>query len=292
MVLFISGTAIGQQVSDASGNTYGTVTIGTQVWLNAGLKTTRFSNGDSIPTTYPATLPVDTGPTSIYQWAYNGDDSLAAIYGRLYTWYAVMDVRNVCPVGWHVPSTAEFGILTSYLGGVEVAGGKLKEAGYSHWLSPNTGATNETGFNGVPNGNRNLGGYFNDMGMVSDNWSSTEGSQGAWDFDLNYNTAATTSYDDPKTFAFAVRCLRNLPAETDLSSVTVFPVPADDYLVVDCHDISDLTYEIAESTGAIVQTGSLKAGQNTLAIEKLPAGVYIIRLFQSQKTIEFKFIKA
>src|SRR4029078_12512714 len=133
-------------VTDIDGNVYHTVTIGTQVWMVENLKTTKYRNGDLIGTTIPATLDISSESTPKYQWAYKGEESNVATYGRLYTWYAVADSRNVCPTGWHVPSDAEWTTLTTYLGGESVAGGKLKENGTVHWESPNTGATNESGF--------------------------------------------------------------------------------------------------------------------------------------------------
>src|SRR5688500_14669040 len=116
-------------VTDIEGNVYHTVTIGTQVWMAENLKTTKYRNGDLIGTTIPATLDISSESAPKYQWAYNGEESIVATYGRLYTWYAVTDSRNVCPTGWHVPSDAEWTTLTTYLGGESVAGDKLKENG-------------------------------------------------------------------------------------------------------------------------------------------------------------------
>jgi uncharacterized protein (TIGR02145 family) len=125
---------------------YKTVKIGTQVWMAENLRTTKYRNGDFIGTTTPATLDISGESTPKYQWAYDGIESNVASYGRLYTWYAITDSRKVCPAGWHVPNSSEWNTLFAYLGGKRVAGGKMKETGSSHWLSPNTGATNETGW--------------------------------------------------------------------------------------------------------------------------------------------------
>jgi uncharacterized protein (TIGR02145 family) len=104
-----------QTVKDIDRDIYKTVTIGTQVWMAENLKTTKYSNGDSIGTTTPATLDITTEKTPKYRWSYGGEESNVAKYGRLYTWYAATDSRNVCPTGWHVPTDAEWTTLTNYL---------------------------------------------------------------------------------------------------------------------------------------------------------------------------------
>ena len=129
-------------VTDIDGNVYNTVTKGTQEWMAENLKTTKYDNGDLIATTL-ADITLEVNPK--YQWAYDNDEANVATYGRLYTWDAITDGRSVCPTGWHVPTDADFTTLTTFLGGESVAGGKLKESGFTHWLNPNTGATNESG---------------------------------------------------------------------------------------------------------------------------------------------------
>ena len=168
---------------DGDGNTYGTITIGAQVWMASNLKTTKYSNGNPIGTTTSATLDISnatTYPTPKYQWAYAGTESNVATYGRLYTWYAATDTRNVCPTGWHVPADSEWATLTTYLGGLSVAGGQLKETGTSHWQSPNAGATNTSGFTALPGGSRTNDGTFYSIGGYGYWWSSTEGTGTAW----------------------------------------------------------------------------------------------------------------
>ena len=163
-----------ETVTDIDGNVYHTVTIGTQTWMLEDLKTTRYRNGDFIGTTSPATLDISSESTPKYQWAYAGNDSNVATYGRLYTWYAATDKRNICPVGWHVPTKVEWDILINYLGGEKAAQGKLKEAGTKHWNSPNTDATNESGFTALPGGNRWPNGRFLGLGDFTHWWTATE----------------------------------------------------------------------------------------------------------------------
>ena len=155
-------------VTDIDGNVYNTVTIGTQVWMAENLNTTKYNDGTAIPNiTVNATwAALTTGAYSDYE----NNAVNSTTYGRLYNWYVVDNNastkvasnggKNVCPTGWHVPTVAEFTTLSTYLGGDAVAGGKLKETGTTHWSSPNTGATNVTGFTALPGGRRDLDGSF------------------------------------------------------------------------------------------------------------------------------------
>jgi uncharacterized protein (TIGR02145 family) len=161
-------------VTDIDGNVYHTIAIGTQIWMVENLKTTRYRNGDFIPTTTPSTFNISNETSPKYQWAYFGNNSNIATYGRLYTWASVVDIRNISPIGWHVPTDAEWTTLTTNLGGESIAGGKLKENGTIHWHSPNTGATNEKSFTALPSGFRNPDGWYNSIGFNCSWWSSTE----------------------------------------------------------------------------------------------------------------------
>ena len=129
----------GKNIKDIDGNTYKTVKIGKQHWMAENLKTTRYQNGDLIGTTTSLAIDISNESNPKYQWAYEGNESFVESYGRLYTWYAATDERNVCPKTWHIPSDEEWSILTSYLGGASVAGGKLKETGTKHWSYPKAG---------------------------------------------------------------------------------------------------------------------------------------------------------
>ena len=134
-------------------------------------------------------------------------------YGRLYNWYTLNDSRNMAPTGWHIPSDTEWTTLTTYLGGESVAGGKLKENCTTFWNSPNIGATNESGFTGLPGGYRIYYSYgsFSNLGYFGRFWSATEYfSSYAWSRYLNYNNAEVSRYgDDVKTSGFSVRCLKD-----------------------------------------------------------------------------------
>ena len=200
----VSGTTA---ITDIDGNVYNTVTIGTQVWMKENLKVTKYRNGDAIPTT-TASIPNDS--SSKYQWAYDGNESNASTYGRLYTWYAATDSRGLCPTGWHLPTNAEWTTLTNYLGGESVAGGKLKEAGTSHWISPNTSADNSSGFTALPGGYRDYAGAFGSVGLYGYWWSATEFSTAsAWYCALFFHRSSATRDYRSKSYGFSVRCVRD-----------------------------------------------------------------------------------
>lgn len=123
------------------------VTIGSQIWALKDLDVARYRNGD--PITQGADLNTwSNATTGAWRWWLNDSARYAATYGRFYNWYAVNDARGLCPAGWHVPSVNEWYTLATYLGGLDVAGGKMKST--SSWDSPNTDATNSSGFSGLP----------------------------------------------------------------------------------------------------------------------------------------------
>ena len=195
-------------IKDTDGNIYNNaVTIGTQVWMAENLRTTKYSNGDTIGTT---ALDIANESTPKYQWPYDGDENNVAAYGRLYTWYAVADSRNICPAGWHVPTDDDWTTLTTFLGGEDVAGGKLKETGTSHWLAPSTGVTNESNFTALPGGYRNFDGTFGYLPSRGFWWSSTEHSTS-----LGYSRTMSSIFyfvgrdGTNKQFGFSVRCLKD-----------------------------------------------------------------------------------
>jgi uncharacterized protein (TIGR02145 family) len=197
-------------VTDIDGNVYKTVKIGNQWWMAENLKVTKFRNGDSIPNV------TDNGSwTSLTTEAYcyyNNDANNSATYGGLYNWYAVSDSRKIAPIGWHVPNDAEWTILTDFLGGASIAGGKLKESGTAHWQSPNTGATNETGFTAVPGGNRygsGYGGGFSYIGNDGRWWTSSKNDPGANHRYLYYAYGGIYTDYSSKSFGFSVRCIKD-----------------------------------------------------------------------------------
>jgi uncharacterized protein (TIGR02145 family) len=193
-------------VTDVDGNVYKTVKIGNQWWMAENLKTTRYSDG-----------------TPIENFVYENDTSNIEIYGRLYRWAAAVrnapssnsnpsGIQGVSPQGWHIPSDAEWQELINYLGEESTAGGKLKEAGFDHWLEPNTGATNETGFNAIPGGWFDVtGNNFWGMGQRCFFLTSTAapGNDPVYIRHLRYNNASIPIGDLHPDDASSVRCVKD-----------------------------------------------------------------------------------
>jgi uncharacterized protein (TIGR02145 family) len=213
-------------VTDIDGNVYQTVTIGTQEWMAANLKVTHYRNGVAIP---------NVTDNSIWQglpWGaycdYNNDVNNVAVYGRLYNWYAAADSRNIAPVGWHVPSDAEWQTLVDFLGGGSVAGGKMKETGTAHWLSPNTGATNESGFSALAAGYRYFNGFFYGLGSYEAAfWSSTGYlSSYAWYRSLSRSSAQVLRNNDNKTGGYSIRCIKDPVSDDAYWDNSISPVGA------------------------------------------------------------------
>jgi uncharacterized protein (TIGR02145 family) len=186
-----------------------TVTICNQVWMGINLSVSKFRDSSLIP---QVTDPAIWASTTLPAWCwYNNDSANYWQYGRLYNWYAVNDSRNLAPAGWHIPSNAELTILNDCLGGNAVAGGKIKEAGTAHWNSPNTNATNSSGFTGQPGNARSVLGVFAfPFGNFGNWWSSTP-----YDADLvwyRYCTSTSGTFTNGATYkanGFSVRCVKD-----------------------------------------------------------------------------------
>jgi uncharacterized protein (TIGR02145 family) len=138
----------------------------------------------------------------------NDQQKFGTVYGALYNWYAV-NTGKLCPSGWHVASDAEGTALTSFLGGGDVAGGKLKETGTKHWLSPNTGATNESGFTALPGGDRYYDGTWDGIYGFADFWTSGDNGFFAVRRSLSYENDNVTSGYFEKRAGFSVRCIKD-----------------------------------------------------------------------------------
>jgi uncharacterized protein (TIGR02145 family) len=196
-------------VSDIDGNNYKTVQIETQTWFAENLRATKYRDNTLIPlVTDSATWRNLTTPA--YCWYKNDADAYKATYGAIYNWYAV-STGKLCPTGWHIPTQAEVTTLINYLGGINVAGGKLKETGIEHWESPNTGATNSSGFTALPAHERGMHGQFVFIGTEATFWTATiiaDYPVVAFGFSINDNTAKVSGYSYFK-FGFSIRCLKD-----------------------------------------------------------------------------------
>lgn len=191
---------------DADGNCYPVVQIGTQLWMAENLKTVKYRNGDIIQNISNGWTALSTGAYCNY----NNDQSNSALYGKLYNWYAINDRRSIAPVGWHIPSNSEWDALCTYLGGVNVSGGKLKSKCPSLWNSPNLGGTNESGFNSLPGGFRDANGIFMEKGTWATYWYSISMDQStAYALVLFHDDDDFGSHYANKVCGLSVRCIKD-----------------------------------------------------------------------------------
>ncbi len=222
-------------VTDIDGNDYQTVKIGDQWWMAENLRVTRYRNGEKLPN---ITDSEDWRRLQIGAWSYyKNDPSNDDTYGKLYIWYAVDDDRGLCPEGWHVPSDDEWKQLEMHLGMTQQEinetdwrgineGGKMKSTStepepHPRWNSPNTEATNESGFSGLPGGVRNNDGNFHHLGSYGFWWSSTEDiTSNAWIRGLGYGNGDVHRYYYYKQNGFSVRCIRELDKFSISGTVT------------------------------------------------------------------------
>ena len=190
--------------------TLSSVTICNQVWMQKNLDVSKYRNGDDIP---QVTNPVTWAAIGTGAWCWYNNDSAtyASTYGKLYNWWAVIDPRGLAPQGWHVSTDPEWATLSTCLGGLALAGGKMKESGTTHWGYPNTNASNSSGFTGLPGGNRDNNGTFLDLGNYGCFWSSYNGLNTSSLYRYLYNLSSDLSSNlfIDKHSGFSVRCLRD-----------------------------------------------------------------------------------
>ena len=206
----------GPNITDVEGNSYKTVYIGTQTWMAENLKVSKYNDGTTIPNVTDNIQWAQLSLWSTGAWAYcNNDAANNAKYGKLYNWHVVgSSSKNVCPTGWHVPGDDEWTVLTDYLGGVNVAGGKLKEVGTSSWNSPNREATNTSLFSALPGGSRRYNGDNGAIGISGSWWSSddctVQGSPSiAWYRNISFENGSADRFYNIKEGGFSVRCIKD-----------------------------------------------------------------------------------
>jgi uncharacterized protein (TIGR02145 family) len=194
-------------LTDIDGNSYKTIQIGTRTWMVRNLKTTRYNDGSPIQVvTDPKLWNSLASPACCWQ---DNSPIYKTTYGVLYNWYAV-NTKKLCPVGWHISSDSDWNELTSYLGGENLAGGKLKESGFSHWYSPNNGATDETHFRALPGGYKSSSdSLFHGLHESGYWWTSTAND----DMALGRVMSTSNNYVQrgfyPISSGFSVRCIWN-----------------------------------------------------------------------------------
>jgi len=279
-----SGAVDGTFTDSRDGHTYNWVKIGNQYWMAENLA-----------------YKSNTGC-----WAYDDNENNVSIYGYLYDWETAC---NICPDGWHLPSDdivndkREWSTLVDYLGGELVAGGKMKEIGTEHWDSPNTDATNESGFTALPGGwGSNSGSYYT-IGIYGYWWDANNGTEyETWSKGLYYSSGSIIFGYGYKTNAFSVRCLRNegttnlpsIPASeiTDIS--VVYPNPNSGRFALELkEEINEIvTVQIANLCGQIIYKYTIPANfqKITFDLSNYAKGIYFIQVrsdkyFKTEKLI-------
>lgn len=210
----------GPNVTDIDGNIYQSVTNCSQTWTKQNLNVSKYTDGTPIPQVTDGTQweNLTTGAWCYYE----NNTANGTTYGKLYNWYAVAGIYNsasatnpairkkLAPIGWHIPTDVEWTELTECLGGQSVAGGKMKSIGTTLWQSPNTEATNESGFIGLPGGYRYWNGTFVFIKSLGFWWGSSEITTTAWGCNLSYNNGfASLGYGNIKDYGISVRCVKD-----------------------------------------------------------------------------------
>ncbi len=275
--------SLGQTISDIDGNVYNTVSIGTQTWTVQNLKTTKYSNGDSIQ--YEAVDSVWGGLTSPAFSIYNNDTTYRNEYGNLYNFYTVVDSRNLCPSGWHVPSDNEWTILITFLGGDTIAGGKMKETGLTHWILPNTGEDNSSGLTVIPAGYRYSNNGFNHGAFHGLNgnggiWTSTNTSDSSAIAKYFYpGSASVGQIDNRKSYGWSVRCVSDVQTSINenekWNDIKIFPNPTSNLLTIPIDGQKIIV--ITNLQGQIIKT--IKTYTKTISISDLATGNYFVSVF-------------
>ncbi|HNW88301.1 MAG TPA: FISUMP domain-containing protein [Bacteroidales bacterium] len=283
-------------INDYDGNVYNTVQIGNQLWMRENLKVTHYQNGDAIPIISATNLWMSA--TTHGRCYYNLDSaSNKAVYGGLYNWHVVNDSRNVCPNGWHVPSDADWNTMEVALGSETISiGGSMKETGFAHWITPNTGATNSSGFTALPGGQRDYNGMFNNMTNYGYFWTSTTGT-------LNSVIIRYLTYSDVNLHidefspvsGFSIRCVCNVLVtdvnDNNLNQIDIYPNPVSDKFYIDVAERQGLKMQLYNVVGACVLQRELNNTKEEINISNLAAGMYIIKVTGAGLTVQEKIIK-
>ncbi len=272
-------------------NTCTEIQIGSQIWMCKNLDVDHYRNGDPIPEVQDSAQWVNLKTGA---WCYyNNSDSLGKIYGKFYNWYAVNDPRRLAPIGYHVPSDAEWTVLSTFLGGNKVSGGKMKETDTTHWSSPNKGATNSSGFTALPGGWR---GSFVSLSYYGVWWSATEGNESlqAWvRFMFNDNPSISRS-DESMYKGYSVRCVQG-----DYTSVKINSIIPKNAKIGDEITISGTGFGFSKDTSFVSfnsvkpQSGDYIIWSNTLIKVKVPIGTTSGKVFvtvNGEKSNEVDFI--
>ena len=306
------GQAAGSGMTDIDGNLYNSVIIGTQEWVKENLNVSRYNDGTIIP---QVTDPTAWGNLTTGAWCYyNNDAANGLIYGKLYNYYAVAGIHDtisstpnkvLAPIGFHVPTDTNWTTLTDYLGGFLVAGGEMKEIGTAHWMSPNTGATNSSGFTGLADGYRWYHGSDGGMGLYANWWSSTlytnitTNTVSVWIRHMDHDNAAISKNDALKEFGFSVRLLNDTlfsDSPTNIETIeakkiNIYPNPTNgDFTITGLELVGTVSsLSLTDMNGKVVKVLDTKATKFSMA--SLKPGVYFLNIISGNKQEVLKIVK-
>ncbi len=277
-----------QTVTDVNGNVYQTVVIGRQVWMAGNLKAISYRDNTSIPKV-PNNTQWSNLTAGAYCWYNNDSLTYSQVYGALYNWKTV-ESGKLCPAGWHVPAKAEYDSLSSYLGGSAIAGGKMKETGTSHWDSPNTGATNSSGFSSVPGGYRNVAGTFDNLRSFGYYWTATESSATNAIHMLMLNSASQLNdYGAGKLNGYSVRCLRDLLTTVDERNnhqeFRIYPNPFKFSATVNLTTTNAVVVVYNLYGQKVRELNHFSTDKVVFSRDNLPEGIYFMYLIQDYQII-------
>mgnify|MGYP000937854772 CR=1 FL=1 len=287
--LLSSQIIVSQTITDVDGNEYNTIVIGTQEWMQENLRVTHFNTGASIPYVEENSAWLMQNEAA-YCW-YNHNYAVnGSSFGGLYNWFAA-NSNNLCPTGWKVPTNSDWDILSNFLGGSMVAGGKMKEMGTSHWKSPNTGATNESGFTGLPGGIRSPeDGSFGYITEGCGFWSSTQvNSNEAWDRFLVYADATLDKYNVQKQTAYSIRCVKTTTTGFKyIHQPILFPNP-----VVNMFSVLNFQNENSEMRiyNSVGELCLFRESIRDIDISSFKNGFYILKINNGISNYQLKIIK-
>jgi uncharacterized protein (TIGR02145 family) len=273
------------QVSDIDGNSYTTVTIGNQVWMAENLRVGRLNDGTPLNLISDGETWKST-PTPAACWYNNDSAQYHLSHGRMYNGFAALS-SAICPTGWKVPSDVEWGDMIRALGGSSIAGGKMKDTGLTYWDSPNTGATNSSGFTGRPGGYRSpIDGSFSFIRQRGGWFVTQRGTSVSFQF-LSWSLESSGAGAIDNYAGLSIRCLRELPASVNamksVLSVASYPNPASQKVRVEWGSVLNAAgIRVSSMDGrTILEEPCPDSRSAEIDISMLPAGVYMVSITEN-----------